>query len=346
MIKSIEWTEQGSVRLLDQTRLPGEQIYVECRDFVSMAEAIGAMRIRGAPALGVAGAAAMALGAQAIQAGDFEAFYAELATLGERLANVRPTAKNLTWGIEQIKRSALKWKELPLQALKEALVREAKAILEQDIQTNQAIGEHGKALITNGSRILTHCNTGSLATAGYGTALGVIRAAFAEMKRLHVLVDETRPVLQGARLTAWELQQEGIPFTLIADTMAGHFMKQGEVDLVLVGADRIARNGDVANKIGTYTLAVLAKEHGIPFYVAAPRSTIDLSMTNGEAIPLEERCPEEVLQIGGKPIAPEGTKAKNPAFDVTPSRYVSAIITEGGIAYPPYERSFCDLLRS
>lgn len=343
MIKSIEWAEEGFVRLLDQTRLPLEEVYIECRDFGALAEAIRSLRIRGAPAIGVAGAAAMALGAREIQAEDFEAFSKKLEALGEELAKVRPTAQNLRWGIKRMKHCAFKFKDLPIQALKETLIQEAQAVLTEDIECNRAMGRHGQSLLGDGSRVLTYCNTGSLATAGYGTALGVIRAA-AQEKRIHVFVSETRPVLQGARLTAWELQKDGIPFTLVTDNMAGHLMKQGEVDLVLVGADRIARNGDVANKIGTYALSILAKEHGIPFYVAAPLSTVDFSMESGEEIPIEERNPEEITQIAGRFIAPKGTGVKNPAFDVTPAKYVSAIITEQGIAYPPYEVSLRELV--
>ncbi|MBI3988115.1 MAG: S-methyl-5-thioribose-1-phosphate isomerase [candidate division NC10 bacterium] len=338
MIKSLEWIE-GGIRILDQTHLPHEEVYVECRDVSSIAEAIRSMRIRGAPAIGVAAAAAMALGAQTIQEQTFEAFSTKLSALGEDLAKARPTAVNLKWGIERMKQAALKSRDLPLPALKEALVAEAKAILEEDIRINQAIGAKGQVLIQDGSRILTHCNTGSLATAGYGTALGVIRSAKASGKRIEVLANETRPFLQGARLTAWELLKEGIPFSLITDSMAGSFMHRGMVDLVLVGADRIAANGDVANKIGTYTLAVLAKEHGIPFYVAAPLSTLDLTLQSGDEIPIEERSPEEVTHIGGRSIAPPGITAKNPAFDITPARYVTAMITERGIAYPPYKES-------
>ncbi len=339
MIKSLEWVK-GGIRILDQTRLPHEEVYVECRDVASIAEAIRSMRIRGAPALGVVAAAAMAVGAQTIQEETFEAFYTKLSILGEDLAKTRPTAVNLKWGIERMKQAALKFRDLPPPALKEALIREAQRILEEDIRINRAIGRVGETLVPDGSRILTHCNTGSLATAGYGTALGVIRSAQASGKRIEVLVCETRPFLQGARLTAWELLKEGIPFSLITDSMAGSLMRRGMVDLVLVGADRIAANGDVANKIGTYPLAVLAKEHGLPFYVAAPLSTLDLTLHSGDEIPIEERSPEEVTHFGGRAIAPPGTRARNPAFDITPARYVAAIITERGIAYPPYEESF------
>jgi len=338
MIKSLEWIE-GGIRILDQTRLPHEEVYVECRDVASIVEAIRSMRIRGAPALGVVAAAAMAIGAQTIQGETFEAFYTKLSALGEDLAKTRPTAVNLKWGIERMKQAALKLRDLPPPALKEALVREAQRILEEDIRINRAIGRVGEALVPDGSRVLTHCNTGSLATAGYGTALGVIRSAQASGKRIEVLACETRPFLQGARLTAWELLREGIPFSLITDSMAGSLMRRGMVDLVLVGADRIAANGDVANKIGTYPLAVLAKEHRLPFYVAAPLSTLDLTLQSGDEIPIEERSPEEVTHFGGRAIAPPGTRARNPAFDITPARYVTAIITERGIAYPPYEES-------
>lgn len=343
MIKTIECSQEGIVRILDQSRLPLEEVYIECRDHLEVAEAIRKMRIRGAPAIGVAAAIALALGAQKIQADSFEGFYSKLQDLAETLAGTRPTAVNLFWALGCMKRCALDFRDLPLQALKERLREEAQRILDEDINTNRALGQEGKGLIHDGASILTHCNTGALATAGYGTALGVVRAAFEEGKRLTVYVDETRPYLQGARLTAWELQKEGIPFVLITDNMAGYFMKQGKVDMVMVGADRIAANGDVANKIGTYGLAVLAREHNIPFYVAAPLSTLDLGLPSGEEIPIEERDPEEVTQFLGTPIAPPGAQAANPAFDITPARLVSAIVTEVGIARPPYKDSLRDL---
>ena len=339
MFQTIEWTPADTVRLIDQRRLPVEEVYVECRDFAGVAHAIRTMQIRGAPAIGVAGAMALALGAKAIQADSFDEFIEELSRKGEELLRTRPTAVNLAWGIERMMRCAEKNKDLPVPAIVQALIQEARAIREEDIRGNRAMGQHGKEFIPDGAAILTHCNAGALATAGYGTALGVIRAAHAAGRRLSVWVDETRPFLQGARLTAWELLQDGIPVTLIADNMAGHMMQRSRVDLVIVGADRIARNGDVANKIGTYSLAVLAKEHGIPFYVAAPISTLDLSLKGGEEIPIEERSPEEVTTWAGIQTAPAGISAANPVFDVTPARYITAIITERGVARPPYEAS-------
>ena len=343
VFETIEWTPAGTVRLIDQRRLPLEEVYVECRDIAAVVEAIRTMQIRGAPAIGVAGAMGLALGAKAIRADTFQSFYKELSGQGEALLKTRPTAVNLAWGIERMKRCAEKNRDLPLSAIVQALIQEARAIREEDIRGNRAIGEYGKGFIADGAAVLTHCNAGALATAGYGTALGVIRAARAAGKRLSVWVDETRPFLQGARLTAWELHQDGIPVTLIADNMAGHMMQRGRIDLVVVGADRIAGNGDVANKIGTYTLAVLAKEHGIPFYVAAPISTLDLSLKSGDEIPIEERSPEEVTTWAGVRTAPVGVSAENPVFDVTPARYITAIITDRGVARPPYNANLKEL---
>jgi len=343
MFQTIEWTSDGTVRLIDQRRLPLEEVYVECRDVAALADAIRTMQIRGAPAIGVAGAMGLALAAKAIRADNVEDFLKELSRQGEELVRTRPTAVNLAWGIDRMKRCAEKSKDLPIPAIVQALIREAQAIREEDIRGNRAMGEHGKRFIADGAAVLTHCNAGALATAGYGTALGVIRAAHAAGTRLSVWVDETRPFLQGARLTAWELHQDGIPVTLIADNMAGHLMQRGRIDLVVVGADRIARNGDVANKIGTYTLAVLAKEHGIPFYVAAPISTLDLSLKNGGEIPIEERSIEEVTSWAGVRTAPLGISAANPVFDVTPARYITAIITDRGVARPPYDANLQEL---
>ncbi|HWQ70601.1 MAG TPA: S-methyl-5-thioribose-1-phosphate isomerase [Patescibacteria group bacterium] len=337
MFETIEWTSAGMVRLLDQRRLPVEEVYVECRDAAAVAQAIRSMQIRGAPAIGVAGAMGLALAAQSIGARSFEEFYAELSRHGEVLRRTRPTAVNLAWGIERMQRCAQQHKTLPIAELVQALIREAQQIREEDIRDNRAIGAHGRGLIPDGAAVLTHCNAGALATAGYGTALGVIRAAHAAGTRLSVWAGETRPFLQGARLTAWELQQDGIPVTLITDNMAGHLMQRGEIDLIIVGADRIARNGDVANKIGTYTLAVLAQAHGLPFYVAAPLSTLDLSLRDGEAIPIEERDPEEVTDWAGVRTAPLGVRARNPVFDVTPHRYITALITDRGIVRSPYD---------
>ena len=344
MLTSIAWTDLHTVRILDQTRLPEEEVYLTCRDFTSLFEAIRSLQIRGAPAIGVAAAAAVALGAHTLTTRAWSEFRTQLHALAERLAQARPTAVNLQWAITRMLRTAEKNRDLPLDQLQERLVREAQTILEEDIAVNQALGGQGRALIPDGARILTHCNAGALATAGYGTALGVIRAAVAEGKRISVIATETRPVLQGARLTAWELQRDGIPVTLITDGAAGLLMALRRADLVLVGADRIAANGDVANKIGTYTLAVLAAEHHLPFYVAAPRSSLDLTRESGHAIPIEERDPREVTHLGGRSVTPTGIPAWNPAFDITPARYVSAIITERGVAYPPYAHSLRQLV--
>ncbi|MDE2059558.1 MAG: S-methyl-5-thioribose-1-phosphate isomerase [candidate division NC10 bacterium] len=343
MFETIEWTSAGTVRLLDQRRLPVEEVYVECRDMAAVAHAIRSMQIRGAPAIGVAGAMGLALAAQTIRANTFEEFFTELSRHGETLRRTRPTAVNLAWGIERMQRCAEQHKALPIAELVQTLIREAQQIREEDIRDNRAIGMYGQGLIPDGAAILTHCNAGALATAGYGTALGVIRAAHAAGTRLSVWAGETRPFLQGARLTAWELQQDNIPVTLITDNMVGHLMQRGEIDLVIVGADRIARNGDVANKIGTYTLAVLAQAHRLPFYVAAPLSTLDLSLRDGEAIPIEERDPEEVTRWAGVRTAPVGVRARNPVFDVTPHRYITALITNRGVVRSPYDSGLAAL---
>lgn len=333
MIPTIEWRD-GVVKILDQTRLPFEVEMVDCQNYQMVARCIKEMKIRGAPAIGVAGAMGVALGAQAIKAQSFDDFYQQLLPICEDLASTRPTAVNLFWGINRIKRFIQGNKNRTVPELKRLMAEEAQQILKEDIEHNQAIGAYGSSLIHDGDTILTHCNTGSLATAGYGTALGVIRSAWSEGKLIRVLVDETRPLLQGARLTTWELLQEKIPATLITDSMAGHFMKKGIVRLCLVGADRIAANGDTANKIGTYSLAVLAKAHKIPFYIAAPVSTIDFNLTSGEQIPIEERDRQEVIEVLGQPIAPKEVETANPAFDVTPARYITAIITDQGIFRP------------
>jgi methylthioribose-1-phosphate isomerase len=336
---TIAWTENETVRLIDQTRLPLEEVYVECRTAEEVAHAIRTMQVRGAPAIGIAAAMGLALGARAIHAPTFAAFYAALQDIGTQLMLTRPTAVNLKWAVQRLLRMAQGVRNLPLADIPGRLAAEAAAMREEDIRTNRAIGKYGQEVVPNPARILTHCNAGGLATAGYGTALGVIRAAAEAGKRVKVWVDETRPLLQGARLTAWELTKAGIPATLITDNMAAHFMQRGEVDMVVVGADRIARNGDAANKIGTYGVAVLARAHGIPFYVAAPLSTLDLSLNHGSEIPIEERTQEEVTHIGGRRLAPGGIRAANPAFDVTPASYIDGIITEQGIAHAPYEDS-------
>ncbi len=336
---TVAWTPSGTIRLIDQTRLPAEEIYIECRTIEEVAEAIRTMRVRGAPAIGVTAAMGLALGAQTIQAGSFQEFFEALEGLGSLLTRTRPTAVNLTWGVRRLLGLARQARDLSVPEIKTALLAEAMAMREEDIRNNRALGQHGQQLVPDPARILTHCNAGGLATAGYGTAMGVIRAAAEAGKRIMVWVDETRPLLQGARLTAWELTRAGIPATLITDNMAAHFMGRGQVDLVVVGADRIARNGDVANKIGTYGVALLARAHGIPFYVAAPISTLDLGLTDGSQIPIEERAAEEVTHVAGRRMAPAGIRVANPAFDVTPASLVDAIITERGIARPPYDAS-------
>jgi len=338
VFKTIDWGD-GTVVMLDQTRLPQEVIYRTYRRPEEVAEAIRRMVIRGAPAIGVAAAMGIALGMKdsaGLSTPDLEHRMEELARL---FASTRPTAVNLFWAIERMKRVFETHRGAKFREVAEAMVREALVLRDEDVEMNRRMGRHGEVLIPESARVLTHCNAGALATAGYGTALGVIRAAVEKGKKVRVLADETRPFLQGARLTAWELAQDGIPVTLITDSAAGHFMARGEVDLAIVGADRIAANGDVANKIGTYSVAVLAKENGIPFYVAAPLSTIDLSLPSGDRIPLEERDPEEVKHAGHSRVAPEEVAARHPAFDVTPARYVTAIITEAGISRPPYEAS-------
>jgi methylthioribose-1-phosphate isomerase len=331
MVETIQWTDDGGVMgviMIDQRRLPREQVFVTCRTYLDVAEAIRNMTIRGAPAIGVAAAMGVALGVA--EGADFE----EVCTT---LAATRPTAVNLFWAIDRMRRLHASLTGAENRAA--AMVREAQQIRLEDIAICEAIGRNGATLIPDAKTVLTHCNAGALATAGYGTALGVIRAAVSAGKKIDVFAGETRPFLQGARLTAWELQQDGIPVTLITDNMAGHFLHSGRIGCVVVGADRIAANGDVANKIGTYSLAVLAKENGVPFYVAAPVSTLDLTLASGDAIPIEQRAASEVTHVFGVAIAPENMGVENPAFDVTPARYVTAIITERGIARPPYEQS-------
>jgi len=327
--------------MIDQTRLPQEMVIHECRDYREVAEAIRTMKVRGAPAIGVTAAFGLALAAWNSDAKTARGLKHDLAEAAEVLRSTRPTAVNLSWALNRMGQRAERLENWPVAAIKESLLAEAQCIAQEDEEANRKMGYWGAQLIKDRDVILTHCNTGSLATAGYGTALGVIRTAHSQGKRIRVLVDETRPLLQGARLTAWELLHDGIPATLIADSMAGHFIKS-IVNVVIVGADRIAANGDVANKIGTYGLAVLARENGIPFYVVAPTSTIDLSVPSGDAIPIEMRRPEEVLSFAGVRIAPEGVQAANPAFDITPHRYVGAIITEKGIHRPPYEKSLAE----
>jgi methylthioribose-1-phosphate isomerase len=372
-IRTVFW-ENGAVVMIDQKALPVAERYLTCTDYREVIAAIDDLTVRGAPAIGVAAALGIALGAARIEAETPEAFREAFGSICRQFAASRPTARNLFWAIERMQRrleallssppgeepaaakvsSAISFAELlngprqrsprktggdPFRTLREALIAEAMAIAEQDVEINRRLGGQGSELIPPGARILTHCNAGALATAGYGTALGVIRAAHEAEKRIHVYVDETRPVLQGARLTAWELMREGIPCTLITDNMAGFLMQLGKVELVIVGADRIAANGDTANKIGTYSLAVLARAHGIPLYVAAPLSTIDPSLPDGGAIPIEERNPGEVTTIRGVPTAPAGVPVWNPAFDVTPHDLIAAIVTEAGILRPPFAGS-------
>jgi methylthioribose-1-phosphate isomerase len=337
MIETIQWTDSG-VLMIDQTRLPRVEAYVTCTDYHQVAEAIRSMVIRGAPAIGVAAAMGIALGMRQADS------HVEFDKICETLARTRPTAVNLFWAIERMRRLYSEIQSRPIDEIRAKLIDEAQQIRLEDIAINECIGRNGAPLIPDGKTVLTHCNAGALATAGYGTALGVIRAAVASGKKIDVFADETRPFLQGARLTVWELQHDHIPATLITDNMAGHFLHSGRIGCVVVGADRIAANGDVANKIGTYSVAVLAKENGVPFYVAAPISTLDLSLASGDQIPIEQRAAEEVTHVHGVPIAPDGTTVENPAFDVTPNRYVTAIVTERGVARPPYIESLRKLI--
>jgi methylthioribose-1-phosphate isomerase len=342
MVETIQWTGAGVV-MIDQTRLPLEEVYVTCRTYREVAAAIRDMVIRGAPAIGVAAAMGVALGAREADGAHLDA---HMETVCQTLAATRPTAVNLFWAIDRMKRLYASLRGRPVEEIRQALVAEALRVREEDIAVCRAIGRNGAPLVPDRTTVLTHCNAGALATAGYGTALGVIRAAVESGKTIDVFSDETRPLLQGSRLTAWELQRDGIPCTQITDSMAGHFLKSGRIGCVVVGADRIAANGDVANKIGTYSVAVLAKENGVPFYVAAPISTLDLTLASGDGIPIEQRAACEVTHAFGRQVAPEGIAVQNPAFDVTPARYVSAIITERGVARAPYEESLRKLEES
>jgi methylthioribose-1-phosphate isomerase len=338
MIQTLEWTDSG-VRFIDQTKLPTEETYVTCKTYEQVADAISRMVVRGAPAIGVAAAMGIALGLKNSKAETGAELKQEFDRICEVLGKTRPTAVNLFWAIQRMREKFEYFRMRPLTQIKHELAEEAKRMHAEDIAANQAMGRHGAKLLPSQGGVLTHCNAGALATCGYGTALGVIRAAVEAGKKIHVYADETRPFLQGSRLTAWELMKDGIPTTVIPDNTAGAMMKQGKIGAIVVGADRIAANGDVANKIGTYTVAVVAKENSIPFYVAAPFSTIDLDTAEGSKIPIEQRNAREVTHIGDKAVTPEGVRVENPAFDVTPAKYVAAIITERGIARAPYEES-------
>ena len=338
MIQTLEWTDKG-VRFIDQTKLPTEETYVTCTTHEQVADVIRTMVVRGAPAIGVAAAMGIALGAKNSKAANVGEFKREFDQICDVIGKTRPTAVNLFWAIRRMQKKFDILHTLSVAEIKQALIEESQRIHAEDIAANQAMGRHGATLMPSEGGVLTHCNAGALATAGYGTALGVIRAAVEQGKKIHVYADETRPFLQGSRLTAWELMKDGIPTTVISDNMAGAMMHQGKIGAIIVGADRIAANGDVANKIGTYTVAILAKEHGIPFYVAAPISTVDLACPDGSHIPIEQRNPKEVTHIAGKQMVPDGVSIENPAFDVTPAKYVAAIITEKGIARAPYSES-------
>ncbi len=345
MLPTIEWKDDAVV-MIDQRKLPVSEVYVTCKTAPEVAKAIKTMVIRGAPAIGVAAAMGIALGMRRSKATGTKQFATEFQRVCDLMAGTRPTAVNLFWAIERMKRTFADAAQggCSVDELKQRLEVEARKIHDEDIASCRTMGAHGATMVPDNARILTHCNAGALATAGYGTALGVIRAAAEQGKKIAVLADETRPFLQGARLTAWELVKDGIDTTVITDNMAGTMMRGGNIDLVVVGADRIAANGDTANKVGTYTVAVLAKEHGIPFYVAAPLSTIDLATLDGSGIPIEERPDREVTHVGPSRLTPDGAHIRNPAFDVTPAKYITAIITEKGIARPPFAESLAQLV--
>jgi methylthioribose-1-phosphate isomerase len=338
VIHTVEWTDSG-VRFIDQTKLPTQETYVNCTTHEQVAEVIISMVVRGAPAIGVSAAMGIALGVNNSKANSVEELEPEFDHICQLIAKTRPTAVNLFWAIRRMQDKFAALRALPVVRIKASLTEEAKRMHAEDIAANQAMGKHGATLMPASGGVLTHCNAGALATCGYGTALGVIRAAVEQGKKIHVFADETRPFLQGSRLTAWELMKDGIPTTVISDNMAGAMMKQGKISAIVVGADRIAANGDVANKIGTYTVAVLAREHGIPFYVAAPLSTVDFATPDGSGIPIEQRNAREVTHMGDRQLVPTGVGVENPAFDVTPAKYVDAIITERGIARAPYSES-------
>ncbi|HHV29093.1 S-methyl-5-thioribose-1-phosphate isomerase [Acetivibrio mesophilus] len=337
-MKPLEYCN-GVLKLIDQTLLPGEQKIVELKSYAKVADAIKDMIVRGAPAIGVTAAYGVAIASKAINTDSKDEFFTDLVKVCDIIKSTRPTAVNLFWAVDRVYNKAVSNRDKSIEEIKNLIEEEAHLMEKEDIESNRSIGRFGNELIKENWTILTHCNAGALATCDYGTALGVIRAAHESGKNIRVFADETRPYLQGSRLTAWELMQDNIPVTLICDNMAGHFMKEGLIDCVIVGADRIALNGDTANKIGTYSVAVLAKENNIPFYVAAPTTTIDFSIETGKQIPIEERSPDEITHIKGVRIAPEGVNVKNPAFDVTPNKYISAIITDKGIIYPPYNEN-------
>jgi methylthioribose-1-phosphate isomerase len=342
MIQTLEWTDSG-VRFIDQTKLPTEELYVTCKTCEQVADAIRNMIVRGAPAIGVAAAMGIAVGVKNSKSDTVGELKQEFDRCCDLIRKTRPTAVNLFWGIRRMQEKFESLRIRPLQQIKQALIEEAQRMHAEDIAANQAMGRFGAMLMPASGGVLTHCNAGALATCGYGTALGVIRAAIEQGKKIHVYADETRPFLQGSRLTAWELMKDGIATTVISDSMAGAMMQAGKIGAIVVGADRIAANGDVANKIGTYTVAVLAKEHNVPFYVAAPLSTVDLDTPDGSQIPIEQRNPAEVTHIAGKQMTPEGVGIENPAFDVTPAKYVTAIVTDRGIARAPYGESLARL---
>src|ERR1041385_5198483 len=342
MIQTLEWTDKG-VRFIDQTKLPTEEVYVTCKTHEQVADVIRNMVVRGAPAIGVAAAMGIALGVNNSKAESTGDLKREFDAICDLIGKTRPTAVNLFWAIRRMQDKFERIRMHSIPQIKQALIEEAQRTHAEDVAANQAMGRHGATLMPSNGGVLTHCNAGALATAGYGTALGVIRAAIEQGKKIHVYADETRPFLQGSRLTAWELNKDGIPTTVISDNMAGAMMRQGKIGAIVVGADRIAANGDVANKIGTYSVAVLAKEHGIPFYVAAPISTVDLETPEGSKIPIEQRNAKEVTHIAGKQMVPDGVQIENPAFDVTPAKYVTAIVTERGVAKAPYAQSLAQL---
>jgi methylthioribose-1-phosphate isomerase len=345
MIQTLEWTESGVV-FIDQTKLPTEEVYVTCTTHQQVADVIRNMVVRGAPAIGVAAAMGIALGVKNSKATNAADLKKDFDQICEAIRQTRPTAVNLFWAIRRMTEKFESLRPRTIAEIRQAqqvMIEESQRMHAEDIAANQAMGRHGATLMPSSGGVLTHCNAGALATAGYGTALGVIRAAVEAGKKIHVYADETRPFLQGSRLTAWELMKDGIPTTVISDNMAGVMMQQGKIGAIVVGADRIAANGDVANKIGTYTVAILAKEHGIPFYVAAPISTVDLATPDGSKIPIEQRNAREVTHIGGRQMTPDGVEIENPAFDVTPAKYIAAIITERGIARAPYKESLSEL---